>query len=257
MAWVLTQDKSFLQTLNEGGRAFDIRLAPYSDNELKIVHSSYDTNLYFANDFLTDCRNFLDQHPKEVLIARIQRDDGDIEVVKNVLAAILNHPDWNDLIYIPTSTTEYPRLDEVRGKLVLIYDDKIYDERALGYRLDYLNDTSSYLYSNPATPDLKWLIHDNYNATDPDMKKRHVSVFWDELLSSYQQDNVMPLLFLNAVHLRNTPRDFAVEVNPWFTKKIADLGKSDRLGVVFSDFFDSNMSYILIAQNYRKYNINP
>lgn len=220
-----------------------------------IFHGDYNTGLKFAENFLTDCRNFLDQHPKEVLIARIQRDYGDADIVKDVLAAILNDPDWNDLIYIPTSTTEYPRLDEVYGKLVLIYDDNIYDERALGYRLYYPGDTSSYLYSNPASPDLKWLVHDNYNANDPDEKKRHVSNYWDELLSSYQQDYVMPLLFLNASRWNHTPLAFSEEVNPWFTKKIADLGKYDRLGIVFHDYFSWDMSYILIAQNYRKYDI--
>lgn len=275
--WIVCQHRNFTETMNWGVRVFDIRLAPYKDDELTIVHSSYSTGLRFAGNFLTDAKNFLNDHPAEFLIVELQRDDGDNNKVKDVLDKILNTSPWKEMIFVPTSTTDFPQLKDVRGKLVLIYDGGIFDARSKGYWLDYTSDVSEQLVSNPNSPNLKWFVHSNWNASNYDMKIDHLNNYYRNLAKlNYADRTVMPVSSLNASHdgIKN-PSYFASYLNPWGGGKFGEIEATKRLGIVHTDFYaeQSNakhmnfyanpggeyngIGYLLIARNYFQQKINP
>jgi 1-phosphatidylinositol phosphodiesterase len=275
--WIVCQHRNFTETMNWGVRVFDIRLAPYKDDELTIVHSSYSTGLRLAGNFLTDAKNFLTDHPQETLLVELQRDDGDVNTVKNVLDKILNASPWKEMIFVPTSTTEFPQLKDVRGKIVLIYDGGIYDNRSKGYWLDYASDVSEQLVSHPNSPNLKWFVHSNWNASNYDMKIDHLNDYYRDLAKlNYADRTVMPVSSLNASHdgVKN-PAYFASRLNPWGGGKFGELEASKRLGIVHTDFYaepsdidhmgfyaDSSgkyngIGYLLIARNYYQQKIDP
>jgi 1-phosphatidylinositol phosphodiesterase len=261
--WVICQTKSFTETLNEGCRALDIRLAPDTSTELKIHHGSYNTGLKFAASFLTDCKNFLASHTREVIVARLQKDDGSAATVKDTLDTILNENEWKNLVYTIASTAEFPQLGGVRGKIVLIYDGGIYDSRAKGYWLNYPSDTSEDLTWEASTPGHKWFVHDNYEATNYSMKISHLDSYLNDLLNlSYSEKAVMPFMFLSAAEHNiwtalNTPYSYSVHVNPYACSRIAGIDPAKRLGIVNMDFFSSGLGYLLVARNYYKHNLIP
>jgi|GEM_PF-5701404 len=265
--WVVCQTQNFTETMNLGVRAFDIRLGEDTENELRIVHGDANTGLRFVRNFLSDVKNYLSDHPSEAFLVELQRDQDNPNTVKAVLNRIFNQSPWKDLIFVPTSKTEFPELKDVRGKIVLIYDSEIYDTNSKGYWLGYTSDTAKELVSNKDSPDLKWFVHSNYDASSYDMKTDNLNNYYSDLIKlNYADSSLMPVSSLNAQHHKGKlifPRDFANHLNPWGAGKFGELEPSKRLGIVHMDFYAdpdyhyNGVGYLLVARNYFGQHLDP
>lgn len=168
----------------------------------------------------------------------------------------------------------------MRGKLVLIYDGGIYDSRSKGYWLNFISDISEELTWEASTPNAKWFVHSNWQASNSTMKIDHLGNYLDDLVRlSYDEKIVMPNMGLNAASIGGTPGDFSIPVNAYVCGKISQIDPTKRLGLVYMDFYATlvvphvsyyvvtydyilddrrnALPYVVIARNYYKHNLIP
>ena len=115
------QDKTIYEQLNAGIRVFDLRV----DESLNICHGSgtykfiaYETSgeaVLTLDSILTTIRDFLSINSDEVVVVCLKVEDGNTDAVVSAVNTLLNNYTLN--IYTGTS---YPKLSDVRGKIVLL-----------------------------------------------------------------------------------------------------------------------------------------
>lgn len=160
-----TQSLSFWYQLIAGIRYFDLRAYHSGINHILIVHGDYDMG-HTLNDVLFACSLFLQSFPTETILIQISESGGLTqppisESIRYFLkeygatgvvwpAAGLNRPDGQpttaaaSLTYVDRQSQDLvrknilsymPTLGEVRGRMVIIYDDQNeQDAQALGYK---------------------------------------------------------------------------------------------------------------------------
>lgn len=120
--WVQTQYLSLLQQLEQGVRAFDVRLMidGTGDNRFQFCHGDYLTNLSFV-DGVQQINNFLDQAGREIVIMDFHRFEGSwSETDYKDLAALIQRKFSNGRL-IP-KTMKDTTLDEIlagSGRVVI------------------------------------------------------------------------------------------------------------------------------------------
>lgn len=124
------QDLSILEQLEAGIRYLDIRLG-IEDGKMKLMHGFTNakknalpwSEKLWLGDVLSQCYEFLKQHPTETIVFMVKQEYGDESVAEFetlLNSYIMENPDY---WYLSDSL---PTLKEARGKLVLMrrYDDK-------------------------------------------------------------------------------------------------------------------------------------
>lgn len=121
--WSHTQNWGIAEQLQRGARFLDIRangLQDHLDDSFGIYHASYYQGITF-DGVLSQCRDFLRQHPGETVVMRLKKENGTNNDVgarfKDVLNVYLDAKGWRPWFLI---TDRVPSLGEARGRIVLI-----------------------------------------------------------------------------------------------------------------------------------------
>ena len=127
------QDLTIEQQLNQGVRAFDLRITNRTyatgmpDGTMLLGHGdgfkcfrckNEDGSFLTLNQVLDTMKTFLNNHPTETLIVSVKNeyDDGEHKNVWRGIREIIQSDQYKDLFYIDN---RWPALSEVRGKVVL------------------------------------------------------------------------------------------------------------------------------------------
>lgn len=147
------QTLSIKQQLNAGIRFFDIRL--------KNVHSSlhlYHGPMYLGqtfNQIMTITRDFLNANPNETVLMRIKKEQPDLSARFNFEENVLHHINmFSDVFWNTSSSTYIPKLDQVRGKVVILQD---YSGGVTGIRYSRFNIQDDYSVNTNWDLYDKWL----------------------------------------------------------------------------------------------------
>jgi 1-phosphatidylinositol phosphodiesterase len=112
----ITQSMNLAEQLKSGIRAWDIRLGKeIITGRLKVYHGDILQGQDFENDVLATANKFLDDHPREVVVMRIQRDTGTATGFDSMVKAAL---DKYARVY--RGTNHNPSLTDIRGKMVVL-----------------------------------------------------------------------------------------------------------------------------------------
>ncbi|WP_405753756.1 phosphatidylinositol-specific phospholipase C [Streptomyces sp. NBC_01411] len=121
--WSHTQNWGIAEQLQRGIRFLDIRangLQDHMGDSFGIYHAGFYQGITF-DGVLTQCRDFLQQHPGETIVMRLKKEDGTNNDVgagfKDVLNGYLDTKGWRPWFLL---TDRAPTLGEARGRIVLI-----------------------------------------------------------------------------------------------------------------------------------------
>ncbi|WP_328581989.1 phosphatidylinositol-specific phospholipase C [Streptomyces sp. NBC_00370] len=121
--WSHTQNWGIAEQLQRGVRFLDIRangLQDHLDDSFGIYHASYYQGITF-DGVLSQCRDFLRQHPGETIVMRLKKENGTNNDVgarfKDVFDVYLDAKGWRPWFLV---TDRVPSLGEARGRIVLI-----------------------------------------------------------------------------------------------------------------------------------------
>ncbi|KUF14994.1 phosphatidylinositol-specific phospholipase C [Streptomyces silvensis] len=118
--WVECQNATLAQQLGSGIRFLDIRCRAF-EGSFTIHHGAFYQNLNF-DDVLRACRDFLGAQPTETVLMRVKQEYSEVgdAAFRAVFDDYLDRRGWRSLFHIGTA---WPRLGDVRGKVVLIADN--------------------------------------------------------------------------------------------------------------------------------------
>lgn len=120
LAWGQCQTMKLDQQLNAGVRFLDIR-CKLIDGDLKIYHGIVDQKTTFT-EVINTCQKFLVKNPSETVLMSIM-DEGSPEIKPGEFgAAIQKAMQVKPQLWV--QTTEVPKLNQVRGKIVVISRNK-------------------------------------------------------------------------------------------------------------------------------------
>lgn len=113
-----TQARTIREQLENGVRFLDLRIG-YVNNEFGLYHEKFSVNLSFAS-VRDACRQFLDDHPRETIIASIKNEHDGGGNRLSFRARFLKYVDETPGLWdLRTAAEGYPTLGEVRNKIVL------------------------------------------------------------------------------------------------------------------------------------------
>ncbi|WJV46039.1 phosphatidylinositol-specific phospholipase C [Streptomyces flavofungini] len=118
--WVECQNTTLGQQLGSGIRFLDIRCRAF-EGSFTIHHGAFYQNLNF-DDVLGACRDFLRGQPTETVLMRVKQEysqESDA-TFRAIFDDYLDRRGWRSLFHIGDG---WPRLGDVRGKVVLIADN--------------------------------------------------------------------------------------------------------------------------------------
>jgi len=170
---VVCQDFSFPNQLKLGVRWFDVR---YDDIDNRLHHYDYVLSRSL-DDIIRDARDFLADHPSEVVVFLIKKEYGGSTdgTFSNKVASVLNGYS-DDLFYMENNL---PTLGEVRGKIVICtHDNSNHNGHALGPNYTWPGNTSLH-FGN--TDHFSFFVQDHYslNYVDYDIKGNEIRTLID------------------------------------------------------------------------------
>ena len=115
-----TQNQNIPAQLNQGNRAFDIRLQA-KDGRLGVFHSTAFQEIYWETDVLPAFLCFLQEHPTETLIVSLKREGGTAETYATLLAASLEDK-ANRACFVEDFRPDLT-LGDCRGKILFLHRD--------------------------------------------------------------------------------------------------------------------------------------
>ncbi|MFH8368305.1 phosphatidylinositol-specific phospholipase C [Streptomyces sp. NPDC018031] len=118
--WVECQRTTIGEQLASGIRFLDIRCRVI-DGSFTIHHGAFYQHLNF-DDVLTACRDFLTRQPSETVLMRVKQEysEAGAAAFGAVFEDYLDRRGWRSLFHIGDA---WPRLGEVRGRVVLMADN--------------------------------------------------------------------------------------------------------------------------------------
>jgi 1-phosphatidylinositol phosphodiesterase len=219
-AWAKTQKINIRDQLNIGCRFLDIRI----NQDLEGRHSSIDCSddLWKAMEWI---KSFLKENPKETILMRIQlEDENNLSILNYNLDIIIKA--YGELFWKSNGKTEWPKLNDVRGKIVVLdsLSGDFFYNRGYGFKYE-------------STEEHKYMeIQDEYDCFTIGGK-------WDEIEKNLKIPYDHSKLKINYVSASsiNTPADFARDLN----KRVMDYVSNNKncyTGVIVFDFVDDNIT---------------
>lgn len=233
--------------LAHGIRFFDVRL----DNQLEICHGIDHFNIHF-DDMLEDFYDFLDKHPKEVVLMCVKDETGDNEVPDKFKQYVENNKLKN---YLYTDN-QIPTLKECRGKIVLFRRFAMPSGKS-SYGIDLYSRWPDNTTDNFVNKDgVKLYIEDHYYKYFDDHgvaeKAKDVSDAITAAVSDSFKDYQFIIFNSMAVSgvigssgIPGTPYHWAWESNPNLSDKLCTKLKNykdeqKRLGIILMDFYNKH-----------------
>ena len=228
------QSLSIADQLTVGVRFFDIRLK-LKDDSLDVYHGFIDQNLTF-DSVRAACRDFLAEHPNEVILLCIKEEDDDNDGFAKAVESAIQED--GDLWYTSDSL---PTLGEVRGKIILFrrFDDS---DWGINCRNGWADNTD-FTIENGVT------IHvQDYYDLDT---KENIDAKWEKFTALAKTANETDELCINfASGYTGMVNITAVsdKMNPKLTDYFAD--KKGGFGITLCDFITPELAALLIATNF-------
>lgn len=248
------QDLKIDEQLNIGVRYLDIRCR-HMNNKFRIFHGIADQKQSFS-DILNSCKSFLRKNPSEFIFMSVKEEYRQRNSTRKFYETFEEYleKEAKDCFYIKNRV---PKLQEVRGKIVLIRRFSIPEDKELGIQAnDGWNDNrNNVIIENGVN---KLIIQDKYKFSDNNLK-------WNLITSQFQKsfsDKSSQNLYLNNTS-GYTPGWFGIpnitrvsnEINPKLDTYLYNLSLSSnrkkKLGIVGVDFVTAQRAkQILLLQDY-------
>lgn len=249
------QNISIIEQVKLGARFIDARLQ-YKNKHFRFVHSigdcrsgkQWNSVLLYFDDVLADFKLFLKANPSETILLSVKMDDGRNTNVfyREFFEAYIK--DDEELWYLQN---RIPKLDEVRGKIVLvrrcILGDSSFSSLNNGLDFSFWESQASCKSTLPLPcwfgneNNEKAIIQDRYRLKKEEKwQKAAITMFEDYA----PEENMMALNFLSAA---GVPQKNAVYINNEFKKY--ELPEKP-LGTVIFDFITEELSVKIINTNF-------
>lgn len=278
-----TQNVTIAEQLSLGVRAFDLR--PSASSDLEIKHGSAGTGVTLAQA-VEAMHTYLTSNPSECIFATLH-----LELPTSGSVSDTEKANWSDNVhnivkgavdggYALEALTSATRFTACRGKIVFIYRDDLtgsnttYNAAKVAWndniaRTVLLRGTNgneqtdflvSYqdIYSNASeetsSAGLSGYFQQKGGVTDSNAKIEMVKRYIDDAHGSTDRR-----LFLNfssyAGGTASNVSDLAGAIMPSVNQYLA--GKSERVGIIFSDFVDAtyggyNFTSLMVAHNFKR-----
>ena len=230
-----TQDKNIKEQLELGIRYFDLRVAPNpnANNELYFVHSKYGDSV---NETLSDMKNFLEKHDKEVVILDFQHFQGMDSTSHQKLINLLKN---NLGKYIATATPDtlnrktLQELCSNNQRVILLYEDNSYYQYIYGQ-----NDMESLIFNRSDSIYSPWIEDEWKSSTlipklQTELDKRpNDKLFVSQCISSFS-DTRYVANFMAGYSIY----DFAKDLNPAVINWVKNDSKQ-KANIIMVDFFN-------------------
>lgn len=232
-----TQDSGISSQLQQGIRAFDIRLAE-KDGRLGVFHSHAFQNTYWETDVLPSFIEFLKEHPSEMLIVSLKREGGAVEAYASLVAASLSATDVKS--FFVWDFNKDLLLGDCRGRILFLHRDLAMDEYPGAVCKGWADDATCLMtLCGKNGAEAQVLLQDEYQyVSDKEVGQKveacisNLGNVATEPDSSYRWG----ISFVSATGLpKGTPEFFASEVNKQVAEYLKKSGKQVR-GIVFIDF---------------------
>lgn len=150
------QTMTLSEQLHSGIRVFDIR-ARHINNKLRIHHGIISQNTYLGKDVLKPIEAFLNANPTETVLFRLRSTYKSSNNTRSFTATLNSYLAQSTRRWIPTKSN--PRLDEVRGKFIILQEFSGRAEDGYNYGLLYEDIDKQDDYSLNTNWDLykKWI----------------------------------------------------------------------------------------------------
>ncbi len=229
--WAECQALSIRRQLNAGIRVLDVRCRHYRDG-FQIHHDRVHQEQSFG-DVLTTVCDFLDKNPSETVLMRVKKEYDNYKVSRKFQETFQEryweHSRYRNYFWTDAgSDAANPRLDEVRGKIVVLRDFDGVDGVIFG----------------PKWKSFK--IQDDYKNTSSKWEK--VKAHFKKTDSGNGQTTYVN--FLSANSLTSPPSRVADDVNVSALKYLFK-GNVTRAGWVMMDFPGAALIDAIVAHNMR------
>lgn len=254
-----TQSSDILSQLQQGIRAFDIRLQK-KDNKLGIYHSHAFQDIYWEDDVLPAFLHFLQEHPTETLIVSLKKEGGELQDYASLLSASLSETTYQP--YFVKDFSPELTLKDCRGKILFLHRDRAMEEypgaACIGWKD---NATCELTLRNNKGLDGFVLLQDEYQYKLGSGKEAEKKI--EACIRNFKNISAEPaasrrwgISFVSATGLPlGTPLVFANQINKPVTDYIKKAGKQSY-GIVFIDFVygreGDNLVKSLIKSNFNR-----
>jgi len=239
------QDVSIKNQLNFGSRYLDIRLELFNEN-FRVVHDYVDQKLSF-DSVINDCKDFLKYHPTETIIMSIKEEvlAKKAGAFEEKLKTVIKRDE--DIWY---AKDEIPKLDDVRGKLVL---HSRYEGSTIGvplfkgwYRV-HDGDTENTFKIN--TEGGSYEIQDFFKFEKVEDKWVEVEKLLKQSATNFI-DGTFTINFLSGYVVNSFPPTYSVPTARYINAKaLKELKNYTFKGVVVMDFVSEDLCKAVFGSN--------
>ncbi len=240
-----TQNFGITDQLNDGIRFLDIRLDGITafDNKLVVKHGCILCFLSFE-EVLDDCKAFLAAHSGETIIMLVNKS-GCLFDIGSRFKSYLEKNEYKNLFYLGE---DMPRLDDVRGKIVLFRRFEMEGTDKMGVNLSNGWEKNE-AFSLTTPQGVKFEIEDQYKEHNTPKKLVAVKTWINKALVN-PNDHIMYITFnsISGGH-GHTPYQYAWGgggVDPIMNTSLETFlhtkPGNNRFGVVMLDFYNNKGS---------------
>ena len=238
-AMLETQTSGIADQLNQGIRAFDIRLQSKGD-KLGVFHSHAFQGIFWEREVLPVFIRFLKAHPSETLIVLLKKEGGKLADYSSLLSSSLKNP--ANARYFVADFCQGLTLKDCRGKILLFHRDYVMDDYPGATCVDWMDNATCLLKLRDKNGDEAYvLLEDEYQYESDRGAEKKIEVCINNLDRVSQQpasSHRWGITFVSATGLPlGTPLVFANKVNKPVAKHLKESGKRN-CGIVFIDFTD-------------------
>jgi 1-phosphatidylinositol phosphodiesterase len=240
-----TQNFGIADQLLDGIRFLDIRLDGITDfdSDLVVKHGCILCFLSFG-DVLNACKHFLAGHPGETIIMLVNKSGCLFGDIASRFRSYLDRDEYAGLFYLGE---HMPKLDEVRGKIVIFRRFKSDDPNGMGVDLsDGWEDNETFSLTTPQG--VRFEIEDEYKQHDTHKKLVAVEACVNSALVN-SNDGVMYITYNSISAGGHTPYQYAwggsgVDpiMNPSLETFLYGKPGNRRFGVVMLDYYNNHGS---------------
>lgn len=232
-----TQTLGIVEQLNQGIRAFDIRLQK-KDAKLGVFHSHAFQEIYWESEVLPAFIHFLKAHPSETLIVSLKKEGGELADYSSLLSASLKNS--VNAYYFVVDFRSDLRLKDCRGKILFFHRDRAMDDYPGAACTNWIDDATCLMTLRDRNGEEGHaLLEDEYQYESGEGAGKKIEVCINNLDRVSEESVTLTrwgITFLSANGLPfGTPLVFANKVN----KPVANhlmAGSKRNCGIVFIDF---------------------
>ncbi|AUX72691.1 phosphatidylinositol-specific phospholipase C [Erwinia pyrifoliae] len=240
-AWVKTQYESVWDQLLDGVRFIDARCRHIS-NVFTMHHDKFYLDVNFGT-ILNDCYRFLEKYPSEFIFMSVKNEHTEENCSRSFAKT------FEEKYYDPKRwfvEGRFPKLEEVRGKIVLL---KRFDGSTVGKSL-YWGDNTTFDTTNGS---MKIHVQDKYNERNESEKWCAIKSAWDFSESNSRAGWLTINYTSIAADTFTSAKSYARDKNPELANYIRK--RKNYGGIIASDFYPiGDLARRVIETNFKSVN---